>query len=147
MRRALAISDYLLLAATEMHRQAAQFIDHLLEKYPGKIDVRKTPEFREWQRNQVMDVSNQPKAPVQADANPIVQNPEETPVVADIQEDTIINMFDEIPENIIEDILTEIRNDTELSAIINEFNTAESMHDELNIEIDDRLEEELNNLI
>ena len=52
-RRASAISDYLLLAAPLQHMKAVQFIDELEQKYPGKKDVRKTPEFRLWQKNQL----------------------------------------------------------------------------------------------
>ena len=52
-RRALAISDYLVLAAPLQHIEATHFINQLEEKYPHKKDVRKTPEFRQWQRNQL----------------------------------------------------------------------------------------------
>ena len=52
-RRALAISDYLVLAAPLQHTEATHFINQLEEKYPHKKDVRKTPEFRQWQRNQL----------------------------------------------------------------------------------------------
>ena len=52
-RRALAISDYLVLAAPLQHMEATHFINQLEEKYPQKKDVRKTPEFRQWQRNQL----------------------------------------------------------------------------------------------
>ena len=52
-RRALAISDYLVLAAPLQHMEATHFINQLEEKYPHKKDVRKTPEFRQWQRNQL----------------------------------------------------------------------------------------------
>ena len=52
-RRALAISEYLVLAAPLQHMEATHFINQLEEKYPHKKDVRKTPEFRQWQRNQL----------------------------------------------------------------------------------------------
>ena len=168
MRRALAISDYLLLAATEMHRQASQFVDSLIEKYPGKIDVRKTSEFKQWQRNQLMNVSNQPETAAQAGTNPGVQKPKETQVVPNAEED-LINIFDQTSDNAIKDIVSEIYNDPELSAIINDFNIEvldqgtvptemkddetvrhEYRHDDetgLEIEIDNRLEDELNKLI
>ena len=44
-RRALAISDYLVLAAPLQHMEATHFINQLEEKYPHKKDVRKTPSF------------------------------------------------------------------------------------------------------
>ena len=56
-RRALAISDYLLLAAPLQHMEAVQFINELEQKYPGKKDVRKTPEFRLFQKTQ-LGISN-----------------------------------------------------------------------------------------
>ena len=59
LRRAMAVSDYLLLTATDQHRQATEFVDKLEEKYPGKRDVRKTVEFREWQRKQLLLLNKQ----------------------------------------------------------------------------------------
>ena len=52
-RRALSISDYLLLTVPLQHLEATKFIDELEEKYPHKKDMRTTPEFRLWQRNQM----------------------------------------------------------------------------------------------
>ena len=52
-RRALFISDHLLLAAPLQHMEATKFLDELEEKYPEKKDMRTTPEFRLWQRNQL----------------------------------------------------------------------------------------------
>ena len=58
LRRAKAVSDYLLLSATEQHREATEFVVKLEEKYPNKKDVRKTVEFRDWQKKQVSLLSN-----------------------------------------------------------------------------------------
>ena len=168
MRRALAISDYLMLATPEMHRQAVQFVDQLTEKYPDKIDIRKTVEFRDWQRNRLTDVSNQSKTSEQADANAIVQKPKETQVVPNAEED-LINIFDQTSDNAIKDIVSEIYNDPEFASIMNDFNLEvldqgtvptemkddetdrhEYRHDDetdIEIEIDDRLEDELNKLM
>ena len=168
MRRALAISDYLMLATPEMHRQAVQFVDQLTEKYPDKIDIRKTVEFRDWQRNRLTDVSNQSKTSEQADANAIVQKPKETQVVPNAEED-LINIFDQTSDNAIKDIVSEIYNDPEFASIMNDFHLEvldqgtvptemkddetdrhEYRHDDetdIEIEIDDRLEDELNKLM
>ena len=168
MRRALARSDYLMLATPEMHRQAVQFVDQLTEKYPDKIDIRKTVEFRDWQRNRLTDVSNQSKTSEQADANAIVQKPKETQVVPNAEED-LINIFDQTSDNAIKDIVSEIYNDPEFASIMNDFNLEvldqgtvptemkddetdrhEYRHDDetdIEIEIDDRLEDELNKLM
>ena len=168
MRRALAISDYLMLATPEMHRQAVQFVDQLTEKYPDKIDIRKAVEFRDWQRNRLTDVSNQSKTSEQADANAIVQKPKETQVVPNAEED-LINIFDQTSDNAIKDIVSEIYNDPEFASIMNDFNLEvldqgtvptemkddetdrhEYRHDDetdIEIEIDDRLEDELNKLM
>ena len=168
MRRALAISDYLMLATPEMHRQAVQFVDQLTEKYPDKIDIRKTVEFRDWQRNRLTDVTNQSKTSEQADANAIVQKPKETQVVPNAEED-LINIFDQTSDNAIKDIVSEIYNDPEFASIMNDFNLEvldqgtvptemkddetdrhEYRHDDetdIEIEIDDRLEDELNKLM
>ena len=59
-RRASAIADYLLLAAPLQYMQAERFVDELEQKYPWKKDVRKTYEFRHWQRTQLTTSSSKP---------------------------------------------------------------------------------------
>ena len=54
LRRAMAVSHYLLLTATEQHRQATTFVEKLEQKYPDKRDVRKTPEYQNWQQKQLL---------------------------------------------------------------------------------------------
>ena len=58
LRRAKAVADYLLLAATEQHREATEFVIKLEQKYPNKKDIRKTDEYREWQKKQVSLLAN-----------------------------------------------------------------------------------------
>ena len=177
LRRAMAVSDYLLLTATDQHRQATEFVEKLEEKYPGKRDVRKTVEFRKWQREQLMN-NKQPSATqspqdqdntinkkemvlriplmnadTEAKQIPSVSLPGET------QEDGLTSIFDEIPADVLDEMMAEIRADPALSAIINDFNydlyEEEEVLDEatvqenmcLDIEFDERLEDELNSLL
>ena len=78
LRGAMAVSDYLLLAATDLHRQATEFVDRLQEKYPNKRDVRKTYEFRDWQRKQILLVNKHPLATEQPPAVNCQEEEEET---------------------------------------------------------------------
>ena len=188
LRRAMAVSDYLLLTATDLHRQATEFVDKLEEKYPGKRDVRKTPEFRNWQRNQLFMVNKQSsslatdqtpdticeKETVSTNCQkemvlriPLIQtgtNAKETPAVPNMpegntQEDQLTSIFDEIPDDVMNDMMAEIRADPDLSAIMNDFNeevldqgtVPENIYHDLDIcldiEINDPLEDEINNLL
>ena len=188
LRRAMAISDYLMLTATDLHRQATEFVDKLQEKYPGKRDVRKTAEYRNWQRKQLLMVNNQSSSPATDQAPgticeketvntecqkemvlriPLIHpstNVKETQVVpimpeGNTQEDQLTSIFDEIPDDVMNDMIAEIRADPDLSAIMNDFNeevldegtVPENIHYEmdigLDIEINDPLEEEINNLL
>ena len=53
LRRAKAVSDYLLLAAPQHHLEATQFVLNLEQKYPDKHDITKTREFRQWEKKQL----------------------------------------------------------------------------------------------
>ena len=191
LRRAMAVSEYLMLTATDLHRQATEFIDKLEEKYPGKRDVRKTPEFRNWQRVQLLKISKQSSAtdqtprdqdstnskkemvlriplmhdstnakPGEIPADVSGTKAKQTPSVLDMpgetQEDGLSSIFDEIPPDVMNEMMTEIRADPELSAIINDFDFYEEVVGQGtvpenigldDIEIDDRLEDELNSLL
>ena len=185
LRRALAISDYLLLAAPQQHKEAKEFVLKLVEKYPNKKDVRKTTEFRDWQRTQLRPVDNEStprtdQTPLESRAQdnirvekemvlhiPLFPTPskaKEIPVVPDIQQaQEDLNMFDEIPSAVMDELLmAEIRADPILKEIMNDFNFNEEVLDEgiipenvwqdldigLDIEIDDdRLEQEINSIV
>ena len=175
LRRAMAVSDYLLLTATDMHRQATEFVNELEEKYPGKRDVRKTPEFRSWQQQQLFGNNKQARAAYQTTAQvsenskkemvlriPLLQpstNAKETPPVPETP-DPISSIF-EIPDDVMDKMIAEIHADPELDAIMNDFclneevleegTVPENIHQELdvglNIEIDDPFEDEINRLL
>ena len=221
LRRAMAVSDYLLLTATDLHRQATAFVDKLEEKYPGKRDVRKTVEFRNWQRKQLLlfnkqsslatdqtpamnceketalqipqdtticvketalqipkDNINREKLRTPQDSTncqkemvlriPLIHTgtkAKETPSVPDMpgetQEDQLTSIFDEIPNDVMNELIAEIRADPDLSAVMNDFGLNEEVLDEgtvpeniyqemdigLDIEIDDPLEDEINSLL
>ena len=161
-RRALAISDYLLLSATQQHREATEFVIKLEEKYPNKKDVRKTQEFRNWQRTQ-LDLLN--KQTIQATDKPaaiedsttskkemvlriplIDTNAKESPLVSTMageedplvstmpgEEDQLVSIFDQIPSHIMNELIGEIRADPNLNAIMNDFDLHEEVISEGNV--------------
>ena len=181
--RAQFVSDCLLLTATEQHRKATVFFEQLKDKYPQKRDVRKTSEFRDWQRKQLRPVDNEStprtdQTPVESRAQdntrvekemvlhiPLIPTPakaKEIPAVPDIQQtQEDLNMFDEIPSAVMDELMAEIHADPILKEIMNDFNFNEEVLDEgtvpenvwqeldmgLDIEIDDRLEQEINSIV
>ena len=91
-RRALAISDYLVLAAPLQHMEATHFINQLEEKYPHKKDVRKTPEFRQWQRNQ-LGINND-KSSSTATNNQVAKKatPDDTRQIIESKKEMVLNI-------------------------------------------------------
>ena len=142
-RRALAISDYLLLAATQQHKEATEFVKKLEEKYPNKKDIRKTAEFRNWQRTQVSLISKETTKATDEPAASKDINPPEKEMVLRIQlfqtkanettsassmtgeeqpgEEDLADIFDIIPSDVMDQLVKEIRSDPELEAILNDF--------------------------
>ena len=53
VRKAAFITDYLLLRSPEIHREATEFFDQLERIYPTKLDLRKTVQFKNWQRKRL----------------------------------------------------------------------------------------------
>ena len=178
--RAQFVSDCLLLTATEQHRQATMFFNQLKAKYPQKRDVRKTNEFRYWQLQQLQsnNIHTPPvENPIQGSTEkeksetavqkemvlniPLMVAPSKTkelPVSAQqTQED--INTLDQIPDDVMDQLMAEIRTDPVLNQILNDFDFHEEVLDEgtvpvweeldigSDIDIDVRLEQELNGLV
>ena len=175
LRRAMAVSDYLSLTATEQHRQATAFIDQLEQKYPAKRDVRKRPEFRKWQREQMLLLNQQspladqkempippPQDNTKGEKEMVLRIPlmdtkaKETPAVP---EDQLISIFHDIPEGVMNEMLAEIRSDPQLNAIMNDISLYEEVVDEgtvlyeeemdigIDLEIGDPLGDEINSLL
>ena len=83
----------------------------------------------------------------------------ETIPVLDVQEDQLINIFDDIPNDVMNDLIAEIRADPDLCAIMDKFSVDEEVQDQipedlcpewdigLNIEIGDPLEDEINSML
>ena len=173
-RRALAVSDYLLLSATQQHQEATEFVIKLEEKYPNKKDVRKTQEFRQWQRTQLDLLKKQTSQATDKPAAikdtitsqkemvlriPLIDtNAKESPLASAMpgEEDQLVSIFDQIPSHIMNELIEEIRADPNLNAIMNDFDLHEEVIDEgnvfdinldIDIDIGDPLQEELNNLL
>ena len=203
LRRAAFVSDYMLLAAPDLHRQATAFVDQLQAKYPNKRDVRKTDEFRHWQMKQLglagndsshgtdqttamnseketelqtpedytngeretalqppKDGSNRQKEMVlQIPLMRVSTKTKETLPVLEAQEDQLINIFDDIPNDVMNNLIAEIRADPDLRAIMDNFSLNEEVQDQipedlcpewdigLDIEIGDPLEDDINSML
>ena len=139
-RRALAIADYLLLAATQQHKEATEFVRKLEEKYPNKKDIRKTVEFRHWQRTQVDLIAKETTKATDEPADIEDTNPPGKEMVLRIElfdtnaksvstmireeqpeEEDLADIFDTIPSDVMDQLMEEIRSDPELEAIVNNF--------------------------
>ena len=203
LRRAAFVSDYVLLTAPDLHRQATTFVDQLQAKYPNKRDVRKTDEFRYWQMKQLGLAGNDSShgtdqtTAINSEKETELQTPEdytngkretalqspkdgsncqkemvlqiplmrvstktkETPPVLEAQEDQLIKIFDDIPNDVMNNLIAEIRANPHLRAIMDNFSLNEEVQDQipedlcpewdigLNIEIGDPLEDEINSML
>ena len=209
-RRALAISEYLLLAAPLQHMEATKFIAELEEKYTPQKDIRKTPEFRAWQREQLgiknrkstkraakkttrggiqqkkemvlnvrlLNTTVRQEIPQQTPTTVRQEIPQQTPTTVrqeipqqtpttrrqetphptpsvnpEAEECGITNIFDEIPEQVMNRLRKDINEDPFLKSILDEFDVHEEIIDEgnfsdIDIDIDHLipLDEELNKL-
>ena len=153
----MAVADYLLLTATEQHRKATMFVQELEHKYPGKRDVRKTPEYREWQRKQMLQISipedrtpatNCQKETVTSKSQkemvlriPLIQtDTKATPSVSgetQSQQDHLTSIFQDIPNDVMNQIIEDISADPDLSAIMNDFCGNEEVPDiDFDIDLD-----------
>ena len=150
-RRASAISDYLLLAAPVQHMEAVQFVNELEQKYPGKKDVRKTPEFRLWQKNQ-LGISNRKTSSTATNNQPgatgkIVESKKEmvlniqlmntthtqeisqpipqTSAKSGPEQSELNSIFDQIPDDVMNRMLKDINEDPCLKSILDQFDMYE----------------------
>ena len=150
-RRAAAIADYLLVTVPLQHMEAVQFINKLEQQYPGKKDIRKTPEFRSFQKIHLgisdgktssTTTNNQP-----GDTGKIVGTKKE--MVLNIQlmntiqtQETsqpipqasakpgsewgeVNSIFDQIPDDVMNRMLKDINEDPCLKSILDQFDMYE----------------------
>ena len=150
-RRAAAIADYLLVTVPLQHMEAVQFINKLEQQYPGKKDIRKTPEFRSFQKIHLgisdgktssTATNNQP-----GDTGKIVGSKKE--MVLNIQlmntiqtQETsqpipqasakpgsewgeVNSIFDQIPDDVMNRMLKDINEDPCLKSILDQFDMYE----------------------
>ena len=196
LRRAKAVSDYLLLSAPQHHLEATQFVINLEQKYPDKRDIRKTWEFRQWEKKQLarFTINNNNNNPIDISENQIPSTEQalqhtgnqqkeltlriplipmdtifpDIPTASDTdtnaqdnpasdiptEEEQMVNAFNEIPPQVMNDMLEEIRNDPVLNDIMNQLDVCEEVIDEgdicdinLNIDLGSPLEDELNGML
>ena len=150
-RRAAAIADYLLVTVPLQHMEAVQFINKLEQQYPWKKDIRKTPEFRSFQKIHLgisdgktssTTTNNQP-----GDTGKIVGTKKE--MVLNIQlmntiqtQETsqpipqasakpgsewgeVNSIFDQIPDDVMNRMLKDINEDPCLKSILDQFDMYE----------------------
>ena len=159
--RAQFVSDYLLLTAPEQHRQATAFYNELRAKYPEKRDIRKTDEFRHWQLHQVRPVQSTSREMVLNIPLIPIPNRTKTKEIQTQQAREDLITLDMIPSDVMNQLMKEIRTDPVLEQILNDFDFQEEVLDEgtvpenvwgeldigLDIEIDDRLEQEIDSIV
>ena len=190
------MSDYLLLSAPQHHLEATQFVINLEQKYPDKRDIRKTWEFRQWEKKQLarFTINNNNNNPIDISGNQIPSTEQalqhtgnqqkeltlriplipmdtifpDIPTASDTdtnaqdnpasdiptEEEQMVNAFNEIPPQVMNDMLEEIRNDPVLNDIMNQLDVCEEVIDEgdicdinLNIDLGSPLEDELNGML
>ena len=153
-----------------IYKEAEVYYNKLDENNPSKIDLRKTTEFRALKEVEVLNdrmvleipitfqnineqpqnINEQPQnineQPQNINEQP--QNINEQPLHDDLRDIQGI-MADQLQPDVIENIMKELRNDPHLSKLMDELETelTGGMNlfddDDIELEIDDRLEEEL----
>ena len=128
LRRAIAVAEYLYVSAPEQHREASKFIHELEQKYPEKRDFRKTREFRDWKQKhtELQTLLIQPETNATSSVSSEAQ----------LQED--LTTFDQISSDVLDQITAVIQADPNLKQLLDIGG---------DIEIDDRLEHELNDIV
>ena len=176
VRREVAISEYLSLAAPQQHHEATQFFNNIQHLYPIKKDLRKTPEFQAYRQSKLgvrtekatkaarkrNDNTNKQmvlnielitkQAGVKTQSEKTTNNGQDTPVgpyiPIDSELDELNAAFGDIPEDIMNQVLNQINDDPDLKAIIDQFDFIHDDDDLIDIDIDTQtpLEKELNNI-
>ena len=147
--------EYVRTKYPKIYGEALEFYEKIRKGYPTKHDLRKTTEFRQWKREEEQPL--EPQAPKTPPADNLqlrvplwdtstltsAQNLE-TVAQEVLGEGTIYpSLQDEIPSELIEEVLTELREDPDLKDI---FETDfEQLGAGIVINEDNRLEDELCN--
>ena len=150
-RRAAAIADYLLVTVPLQHMEAVQFINKLEQQYPGKKDIRKTPEFRSFQKihlgisdgktsstatnNQPGDtgkiVGTKKEMVLNIQLMNTIQTQETSQPIPQASAKTgsewgeVNSIFDQIPDDVMNRMLKDINEDPCLKSILDQFDMYE----------------------
>ena len=149
--------EYVRTKYPKIYGEALEFYEKIRKEYPRKYDLRKTIEFSQWKREQEKEQPLEPQAPKTPPADNLqlsvplwdtstltsAQNLE-TVAQEVLGEGTIYpSLQDEISSELIEEVLTELREDPDLKDI---FETDfEQLGAGIGINEDNRLEDELCN--
>ena len=156
-RKESARKDLLMIAYINkkyplIYKEAEVYYNKLDENNRSKIDLRKTTEFRALKETTVEALNDRMVLEIPITSQNINEQPQninEQPLPDDLQDIQGI-MADRLQQDVIENIMKELRNDPHVSKLMDELETglAEGMNlfnddDDIELEIDDRLEEEL----
>ena len=143
LRRAAGISDYLLLAAPQLHLEAVQFFDNLQRLYPKKKDLRKTKEFMAYQKSKLGVTNKRKKAKtatkITIDKTMVLNIELNKPTTAKINSqpekannnvqdipigpegDQLSSIFEQIPTDVMNQMVKDINADPDLKSILDQF--------------------------
>ena len=162
-RKAICRKDLLMIAYVSkrhpfIYKEAEMYFNKLNELYPSKIDLRKTLEFRALHETPMETVKDNMclEIPLASASTTIEECPlptsletiEECPLPEDLESIEGI-MKDELPTDLIENIVKELKSDPNIAKIMEEieeqvYKESDPYNDiDIDIEIDDRLENEL----
>ena len=158
-RKASSRKDMLMIAYVNkkyplIYKEAETYYNKLDETYPSKLDLRKTTEFKTLKETPVEVVKDRMRLEIQltegSNSDKHLQNiqDKEHQLPEDLQNIQCI-MNDELPQDLIETIIKDLRTDSHIAKLMDEMETSlyEGINPfddiDLDIENDDRLEREL----
>ena len=137
-----------------VYKEAEQYYVRLNEKYPDKIDLRKTSRFKELAKIHITTVKDNMRLDIPMVAKPVAEVPpaQNTQIVEEcvlpLDLETIDGIVEDmLPEDVLQGIMNDLQQDPCIRQAMEEIEAlvgCESEEDiDIDIEIDDRLEKEL----
>ena len=137
LRRENAVSQYLRVAAPQLHKEAEQFFNNIQHLYPAKKDLTKTKEFKEFVKSTAEKGSKSTPSHIHVSNKQMVLNIElstSNEMATQIQKSTTSIQDGPVDTEITETMFTSIRNESErdkLNAAATSSNQDGPVHTEL----------------
>ena len=135
-----------------VYKEAEGCYNKLNEANPAKIDLRKTKEFKELNQTPIGSITDRMVLQIPITRQKQPQSSQEQPSLDDLQvqlpddlQDIQGIMEDHLPQDLLENLLKELKDDPHICKLLDELETEIDLFNDDDIEIDDddRLEEEL----